>query len=998
MASLKSAINEVKDQLFLDSADGKYLTTISNNLGLNRPKIGFSNDAIWRAVVRELAVDYKQVITVFYELLAIIFGPKASVGTCFNAAVVVDDTEVYISDWMCVPQRGVFILDSGLATEETVEYTLRDPITGLVTLDTAITQAHASLGTRAVSHLSANVIAAAVAITVDDGSIFPDPATVGSYPLIIDPGTLVEEIVTCSAKTGNVLTVSALAFDHTGPSAGFATTAFVKQSSDRMLVFGDDLTAFDETGIILIQESGGSPQEFALYSSLSLADKVFDLKAPLTNIAGTGDSFSVTGTTVTLTDSGANFQTSDVGKSIVISNATTSSHNGTYTIASRISSTQITWVNGAAPPTEAFTGGWKILYSTNASITKAKYGAEVQVAQVLVQGIGWDVFQTEQRKIKIYIPPNIQPNRLVDAPFLHDTVGSPPSTTLATGASIGDLSIEVADSTGFPESGVIEIDAGGTSELISYSRYNNFYAALRAGFAVGVTKFYVDDATSLYRGFYDYKIPDVIVGEGTANVETLAIVSVSLVDHSITTAACANTHAFGNTLRVGDPNVLFLDRPLESAHLATVAVDVYRVYLAGYGDLEDGRIFTADHTRFQGKYLWSFLERVAESSKTTLAENISGPTSLVIDQQGARTALEVKDASLFNTSTLPEINIGRNMASFETRQVNDITLRASVLGATLGAGATAGASSLTITAGFDFPEANGYRVFVGNTIPGAGTGEEIVVVTNYNPSTHVLTLEQPLVHNHSNAEVISLMADVLTVDALTNDQTGQIPYSQRYGLVPAIGTEWASSGTVGNLRTKVAAIEELRSYVNVTSAAASAFVATGTYVKLNFGRNKPIVRSQLSTGYAAGVTAVVVTDGSSFPAATFHIVLGEGTREAESFIVTTRSSNTLNLPTATIYPHKKDEWVVYPTGDHEEVYYNSKTTGGLERLNFSPSIVFAGKHLSGEAVTASRVTALPSKYGTDWPFYLPSSWVDRLQYIFDLARAAGVEVIVINDR
>jgi hypothetical protein len=84
--------------------------------------------------------------------------------------------------------------------------------------------------------------------------------------------------------------------------------------------------------------------------------------AGLTNGVGTGDSFSAVGTTVTLTDAAANFQASDVGKNITIAGATTPSHNGTFAIASRISATQITWTNGASPPTEAFPGTWAIRY------------------------------------------------------------------------------------------------------------------------------------------------------------------------------------------------------------------------------------------------------------------------------------------------------------------------------------------------------------------------------------------------------------------------------------------------------------------------------------------------------------------------------------------------------------------------------------------------------------------------------------------------------------
>lgn len=75
--------------------------------------------------------------------------------------------------------------------------------------------------------------------------------------------------------------------------------------------------------------------------------------------SGTGDSFSKTGSTITLTDAGAAWVVSDVGKTIKISGATTSGNNGLFVITSRISGTQITYEN-ASGATEAFAGTWAI--------------------------------------------------------------------------------------------------------------------------------------------------------------------------------------------------------------------------------------------------------------------------------------------------------------------------------------------------------------------------------------------------------------------------------------------------------------------------------------------------------------------------------------------------------------------------------------------------------------------------------------------------------------
>lgn len=54
----QSDIGEVRDQMSLDYADGKYLSVVTGNLGLARPPLGFS-DAVWRALGRILALQYK---------------------------------------------------------------------------------------------------------------------------------------------------------------------------------------------------------------------------------------------------------------------------------------------------------------------------------------------------------------------------------------------------------------------------------------------------------------------------------------------------------------------------------------------------------------------------------------------------------------------------------------------------------------------------------------------------------------------------------------------------------------------------------------------------------------------------------------------------------------------------------------------------------------------------------------------------------------------------
>lgn len=1010
MPTIKSAIKETKDQLFLDTADGEYLTALSGNFGLIRPKLGFHNDSIWRAVTRELALDYKQVISVFYDLLFNIFGPKFSVSTALKFDVPINEEEVYVDNWMAIPQRGMLILDKGLLSEETLEYILRDPNNGLVTFNTPTAKSHTALVDSALSYLMSPVTSGLLKIlNVEDGTIFPDPGTVGQYPVLIDSGLPTEEVTLCTSKSGNNLTVSSLAYNHTGPTSLFATTDIVSISPDERLIFVTDIEGFNSNGVLFVQQSGGSPSEFVPYSSVNSSNKAFDLRRPLTN---------------------------------------------TYVL-----------------PT---------------SVTETAKGSSVQVAQVLVQGIDWDVFLTEEHTVKIYLPPSVTHNRLVDVSFLHDRVLAPPSSTLSAGVLVGGTALPLVNATNFPDSGIVNIDVAGTSELISYSRINRFQSSLQStdnvcalknigdsitlsggsmilvkaganfttdliglnvvisgsfnilndgvfpitavtppntltytnpgitenpfngswfitGLPAGATKLFVDIVKPIQTAFDIYRITTIDIGYGTVNSELVNILSIDAVNNSISISATTNVHSINEYIVAGNPNTLYLDRPLTLPHSLGNTVDLWRVYLPAT-TIESGKIFTSDNSRFQGKYLWSFLERSAESTKTALTENISGPTYVVVSQQAGRTALEVHDASLFNSIDFSTIRIGDNLASREEVQVNDITLRTDIVGRKIYISAAAGTTKLYVYAGPNFPEANGYRVFIGNTLPGPGTREEVAIIKSYIPDpgippvSGILVLESPLLYNHSVNETVQLMSDVLTIDTLANDQDGIIPYSQRTGLIPMIGNEWASYGSVKLLNNKPAIVRELRSYINVISAADSKFEVNGGYLKINFGKNRIDVDSQLASDFSAGVSSITVMDGSKMPSSNFWVIIGEGTREYEFRRVVSRLGNSLNLANSTSVIHKKYEWVLYFTGDEEEIYYNRKVTGGTERFVFDPPIALASYHQIGEPVAVSRFITVPSKYGTDFPFYLPSFWKDRLKFIFDIARAAGVQVIVISDR
>ena len=174
----------------------------------------------------------------------------------------------------------------------------------------------------------------------------------------------------------------------------------------------------------------------------------------------------------------------------------------------------------------------------------------------------------------------------------------------------------------------------------------------------------------------------------------------------------------------------------------------------------------------------------------------------------------------------------------------------------------------------------------------------------------------------------------------------------------------------------------------------------------NLGATEAFTGTWRIDGFAADQTALTVVDGSVFPTLNYYVVIGEGLQQAETRRVVARSTNSLQLAVATMYRHAAGETVAVYNGSPEEVFFTSRTTGGPERLNFSPSITFdyphyragAGGPYTGESIVQSTQIAIPNKYGSDYPFYLPTRWQDRFEAILDLARAAGVQVVIVSDR
>jgi hypothetical protein len=444
-------------------------------------------------------------------------------------------------------------------------------------------------------------------------------------------------------------------------------------------------------------------------------------------------------------------------------------------------------------------------------------------------------------------------------------------------------------------------------------------------------------------------------------------------------------------VEVSDPDVLHLARGLANAHIATETVALDEDEYAGT-DLEigDPTVATARPDRYQGPYVFSPGDDLAESVETTLDENLAGPAKLLMTQQPPRRSLEVRDASLFDSTGQFDIRVGKGKASNETIDVAGVTLRRDVTGLTINSNTTFPQTTLRLSAVTNLPTTSGYRILIDK----GNSNEEIIIFSQLNsvaPTTDI-DLEVATTKDHSIGETVELLADVFELsENITYTQPGLIPFTQRTTVLPGPMTD----------ADRIVEIEELRDYIDLASAAS--FPPAGGTVIINFGRRVVPVSSRFIVASAPTDTTLELEDTSGFPTSgyPYFVEIGVDTKEVEYIGVSNNNTTTniLTIASGVLFDHEIGEHVRYNPGTAKVLSYQTAVTGTPERLTFDPVISIGESHLIAEPVHLSSVPlGLPGQLGSDYPFYLPSNWADRLKTIFDLGRAAGVEIVVIEDK
>ncbi len=1106
----QSAIREVRDQLALDFADGERLTVVGSNLGVDRPIFGFNNDDSWRAIVKSIALQFKQVRTRFEDIMAILFGPRVTEVTGVAIAVTVGDRTITVNDSSNFPQLGTLTIDEGLATEETLEYCYIDRVDNIIFLVDAAGAAFAHTVTDQDAEQP---------LLLDGGTtlVMPTtrtfPTTGLPYVVTVGRGTANEEVaeVTAVDQIRGTVTLSApLANTHEDmtPSVIFDRLRLPYAAGSVLLVM-DDSAPFPGEGVVLTEVKTG---EFTAVSGtvndvtvaggtfvsdihngqfirflgnvtpaligveVEISDNtasVITFSTPLGSAPAAGDLFHIiqppfnatAGSPTSVTVSGGTFTIGrQVGNVVVFDGNVTAALAGVEAPILENTDSVLTFPS-ALPGTPASGDTFRIrarveyvsndfndtalnlylpifdlIYPEGVKVELLTEGSTIAVGQVQVKGCGWDIFEVTPREVDIFLPEVCleDETHIRSASYLHTTEANPPaSSTLAVAATAGDSFIDLVDFTDFPIVGVVSIDLAGTNERVGY--YKNGVQATGSISHSGATildteTFVLDDGTNPAVTF-EFDTDDSVV---QSTVLRKVDISAAVTDNdrrdamiaainsapflnitASTTAASAFVSLIndiggvvGNVVITetvvdgsfvvagmsgGVDRLTIATQTLANSHLIGSTVDLYEPTYPP-GSLLDGDIFTTPDI-FPGPYLYDAAREAptATVAVTTLSDLVSGPTTVEIDQVAPRTALEVENASAFDLVSFPyTVVVGRDTGNRESVVVTDVNLRERV-GDRVIAGATVDPREILVTlsgggAGdaADFPTANGYRVLI-------STGEVVYVIGTATGPDRLL-LEDDIVTPLVGGETVSLLADVLTVNALTDFHEGKVPFGKRSTALAGAEARFPALSTTDITSSEI--VEPLISSFDVVSA--TGLDVTGGRVLLNFGEELLPQEDTLTIARSPGDTLLTVTDSDRFPTSfPFVLVIAPGHPTLEERHLVT--ANNTGLEELTIngasfglrFAHAIGTTVRWEPGPAEAIEYDS-VSGNT--LSFSPAIVLQSTHSPTESVTDSSVDSVPRNDGYSYPFRMPPDIRERIKFLFDLTRAAGVQVTFIEAR
>lgn len=964
----QSKIAELRDQLSLDFADGKYLNVVSSNLGLSRPPFGFSDD-VWRAVVKAIALQYKQVNSQFEAVLEVVLGPKETQVSSFSEVVEAGARRARLVSTEGFPQTGTVVVDEGLPTEETLEYTYIDRTTNTIYFNSACLFQHEAISAVFETGISVPVTAGSVELPVYSVSGFPDPVSLGvNYPVVIGRGTAdeyVDHVVAVSSEPQKMLTLqSGTLVAVEGPTAttGVLVTLEPLQSQeDSYYLTFEDVSALPKQAGCLQADLD------VLYTATGGTTTSVTVTGPLpANSALTGYIVRFSGNVTAALTNRVGYITSNNSTDLLFDNtlAAAPAAGDQFSLIANFQYSEVLPNDQAVLLRSELPGLYTFAPSTKFTLVRPV--TTVSVAQVQVKSGNWDVFQSDQNHVEILIPTDFLVHGPRSASYIRETGQHTGSSTANASRSIGDETLSVASTSSFPLVGVLEHVPGG----FRYA-YCVPHTWTQAKALAGATVLVVGD-TSLFPS------------SGTARVGGSTMIYTVLSATELTVPALVSDVP-ENTL-VRQENVFVLAKGLEASVASPDIVASHTAY--------DSGDYWNDVDVWPGPYVWDFDTEPHEKPtvpNNTLTAVVCGTSKLQVDKFAGDSVLEVENASDFPTAVPYSVRVGENSGNVEDLSVQQISFK-SRTHTTLAAASLIGDSYLTVTSlsgpsgpGHTFPNASKYRVAVYSS----PTSVQILTVVGTATGPNRLLLESPLTVPFTGTEAVVLLADLLTVSpAISDDHLGLTPWAGANSFYPPESQHHTADF-----------VRPLYSSVSLSLSPVD-FSTDGASMVVNFGNRILSDSQRLTSSATAGTASLVVADSTGFPTTypyTVTVGVGLGPLYQDRFTVSNNNTGTgtLTLSHNLKWTYPAGTVISFTPGPEERIRYTSRSGSSL---NFSAFALFNHTHYVMEHVAPTVGTGFPRTNGYDFPLRLPVSLEDRLRFLVDLVRAAGIKVSFVSKR
>lgn len=416
----QSAIRETADQLFVDTADGVRLNVVGNNLGVTRPLFGYADDDKFRAAIKKLVFEKKNVKLIFNNILELCIGPRKTRVSDFAEAALIGDKRIKVNDASVFTLYGTLVLDKGTAAEEEVDFVFVDQKNNYIYLKDPLTKDHNTI--------------------LSPDTDYPY-GSAEDYP---QAGPFLSGV--------NSLTV-----------AGYIPTSYTSGTGESTLPKNTPYTVLITDGI---------NEEFNITDTVinNVVTLLNNTAAEYQQCTRSGYAVDVLGI---VESSGYHVGT--------IANIDAFKKEGWALLSNQDSLANDPMIvyydkdidNGILRLRHVSVAG---TFSTGYMLEPVEITTKIKTATVAQIGKGWELFEVDSGELYIYLPYEPQRSSLRHASYLHGNFdeSSIVNTTLSADFNVDDMSMLVLDVSTFPETGMV--DVAGT--VYSYVKVSNTELAI----------------------------------------------------------------------------------------------------------------------------------------------------------------------------------------------------------------------------------------------------------------------------------------------------------------------------------------------------------------------------------------------------------------------------------------------------------------------------------------------------------------------------------------